>query len=99
VRPEDPREAQLLWLRAELSKRGIRSYIVPADQRFGPTLHCDPSVGSATVNMCGRNYLFLGPLRDWVEISANRPGYCADEIIRVLSPLASVDPVVRLSEG
>jgi hypothetical protein len=82
MHPRDPREASLSWLREELAKLGVQSYIIPADEAQGPSLHCGWGENMVTVNMCYGNYLFLGQSRQWVKVSGNRPHECASEIIR-----------------
>jgi hypothetical protein len=77
----DPRESSLSWLREELAKLGVKSYIIPANDSQGPSLHCGWGEGMVTVNMCYGDYLFLSSTRLWVKVSGNRPQECVSKIL------------------
>lgn len=80
--PRDPREPSLSWLREALAKVGVQSYILPANDVQGPSLHCGWGDNMVTVTTCHGNYLFLKSYGDWVKIPGDRPQECASEIVR-----------------
>ncbi len=77
----DSRETSLAWLRDELAKAGVRSYILPANNTQGPSLHCGWGESMVTVNMCYGSYLFRDSSEQWVKVPGNRAQECADKIL------------------
>ncbi|GAB3211206.1 hypothetical protein GCM10027294_32570 [Marinactinospora endophytica] len=76
---------QLRALGEELRARGAGSRLIPADARYGPSLHGDDGIGHVTVTSCGLFFHFREPSGGWVAISADRPDECAELIVAMFA--------------